>query len=123
MGWLQLRERAKQHRQQTKKRLAGDVNQPTVFSNAPVDRSDSYECVHEANDTPVTTGMDVRLIDMNNRIDIYAGNKPVGKLEAEHAQRMRSQQRLAERKGRSVQGRIGNVSKLTNTFTVSINEE
>jgi hypothetical protein len=55
--------------------------------------------------------------------NIYAGNKPVGQLDEGQAQLLREQQRPADRKDRSLMGRISHVSELTNTFTVDITEK
>jgi len=120
MGWQEQRERAKQFRQQTDKALANDIKQDTLLSRTRVARHQRYACVCETNGSPPSIGMEVRLIDMHDRIDVYVENQPVGQVEPAQAERMRKQQRFADRQGRSVLGCIAKVSKLSNGFSVQV---
>ena len=120
MGWQELRARAKQFQQQTDAALANDIKQDTLLSQAKVNRRRSYTCVSETNNSPPSVGMEVRLIDMRDRIDVYVNNEPVGQVDPSQADRMRKQQRFADRQGRSVIGRIAKVSKVTNGFSVTV---
>ncbi len=119
MGWQELRARAKQFQQQTDAALANDIMQDTLLSRAKVTRRRSYTCVSETN-SPPSVVMEVRLIDMHDRIDVYVNNQPVGQVDPSQADRMRKQQRFADRQGRSVLGRIAKVSKVTNGFSVTV---
>lgn len=120
MGWQELRARAKQFQQQTDAALANDIMQDTLLSRAKVTRRRTYTCVPETNSSPPSVGMEVRLIDMHDRIDVYVNNQPVGQVEPGQAERMRKQQRFAERHGRSVRGHIAKVSKVDNGFSVTV---
>ena len=81
MGWRELRARAKQFQQQTDAALANDIKQDTLLSRAKVTRRRSYDCVSETNSSPPSVGMEVRLIDMHDRIDVYVNNQPVGQVD------------------------------------------
>ena len=122
MGWQQMRERAKQYQQQTDGALANDILLDTLFSKSPVVRRQSYECLPDPSSSPPDVGTEVRIIDMNDRIDIYAKNQPIGEVDPTQAELMREQQRFAERKGRSVRGRVAKVSKLNNGFSVDVTD-
>jgi len=122
MGWQQQRERAKQFQQQTDAALANDIMQDSLLSRAKVVRRQSYGCVPEASTAPPEVGTEVHIIDMHDRIDIYASNQPVGQVDPAQAQLMREQQRFADRKGRSVRGRVAKISKLTNGFSVDVTD-
>ena len=121
MGWQQMRERAKQYQQQTDDALANDILQDSLFSKSPVVRRQSYGCVPEGS-TPPDVGTEVRIIDMHDRIDIYAKNQPIGQVESTQAQLMREQQRFADRKSRSVRGLVTKLSKLNNGFSVDVTD-
>jgi hypothetical protein len=120
MGWQELRERAKQFQQQTDAALANDIKQDTLLSRAKVSRRRSYACVSEISSGPPSVGGEVRLIDMHDRIDVYVNNRPIGQVDPTQAERMRKQQRFADRQGRSVLGRIAKVSSVTNGFSVTV---
>jgi hypothetical protein len=120
MGWQEQRERAKQFKQQTDAALTDDIKQDTLLSRASVTRRQSYACVSETNCGPPSVGGEVRLIDMHDRIDVYVNNRPVGQIDPAQAERMRKQQRFADREGRSVLGRIAKVSNVTNGFSVIV---
>lgn len=122
MGWQQQRERAKQFQQQTDTALANDILQDSLLSRTKVVRRRSYACVTEPNCAAPDVGTTVRIIDMRDRIDIYAGNQPVGQVVPAQAKLMREQERFAERQGRSVIGCVSKVSKLTNGFSVEVND-
>lgn len=122
MGWQQQRERAKQFEQQTDAALADDIFQDTLLSRAKVVRRQSYGCVPEASTTLPEVGTEVRIIDMQDRIDIYADNQPIGLVDPAQMQLMREQQRFADRKGRSVRGRVAKVSKVGNGFSVDVTD-
>jgi hypothetical protein len=120
MGWQQQRERAKQFQQQTDAALANDILQDTLFSRTKVVRRRSYVCIPEANCSPPDVGTEVRIIDMQDRIDVYSGNRPVGHVHPSQADLMREHEQLAERKGRSVRGRVTKVSKLIDRFSIEV---
>lgn len=122
MGWLQMRERAKQYGQQTDGALKNDILQDSLFSKSPIIRRQSYGCVSESGSVPPDVGTEVRIIDMHDRIDVYANNKPIGQVDARQAQIMREQQQFAKRNGRSVRGRIAKVSKFTNGFSIDVTD-
>lgn len=122
MGWHEQRERAKQFKQQIDGALPNDILQDSLLSKIPVVRRQSYGCVPEANGAPPDVGTPVRIIDMHDRIDIYADNQPVGQVDPAQAELMRQQQRFAERHGRSVRGRVAKVSKLTKGFSVDVTD-
>lgn len=122
MGWQEQRERAKQFQQQTDAALANDILQDNLLSRAKVVRRRTYPCVCETNGIPPSIGMEVRIIDMHDRIDVYVNNQPVGQVEPDQAERMRKQQRFAERNGRSVRGHIFKVSKVADGFSVLVSD-
>jgi hypothetical protein len=102
MGWHEMRERAKQYEQQTDGALTNDMLQDSLFSKSKVVRRQRYGCLHETSSPPPDVGTEVRIIDMHDRIDIYAKNQPIGQVDPAQAQLMREQQRFADRKGRPV---------------------
>jgi hypothetical protein len=122
MGWQQQRERAKQFQQQTDAALANDILQDSLLSRAKLFRRRSYECIPDANCTPPDIGTEVRIIDMHDRIEVYADNRPVGQVDPTQAELMREQEQFAERHGRSVLGRVTKVSKLSNRFSVEVTD-
>lgn len=122
MGWHELKKRAEQFKQQLDAEMAGKIMQPTLNYNAPVERRHSYECIREAGAAPLDIGDSVRIIDTPDGIDAYKGTQPVGQVDPAHVELMREQQRIPERQGRAVRGRVAHVSKLTNTFTVEVND-
>lgn len=122
MGWQQQRERAKQFQQQTDAALANDILQDNLLSRTNVVRRRSYACITEPDSNAPDVGTQVRIIDMRDRIDIYADNQPVGQVVPAQAELMREQERFAERKGRSVFGSVTKVSKVTNGFSVEVTD-
>ena len=120
MGWQQLRERAKQFQQQSDAALKNDILQDSLFSQTNVVRRRSYECFQEDDNPPPAIGIEVRIIDMHDRIDVYANNRPIGQVNPAQVEAMREQERFVERRGRSVSGRVTKVSKLKNRFSVEV---
>lgn len=122
MGWQEQRERAKQFQQQTDTALTNDILQDNLLSRTKVVRHRRYECVCETKGGPPSIGMEVRIIDMHDRLDVYVKNQPVGHVEPAQAERMRKQQRFADRDGRSVRGHIAKVSQVTNGFSIQVSD-
>ena len=120
MGWLELKKRAKQFKQQTDEAMLGDILRDNLKSKMPVTCRHSYECVRDRSAAPIEVGAPVRIIDMQDRLEIYAGVKPIGQVDPGQAEEMREQLGFSARKGRSVRGSIAQVSELTETFTVDV---
>jgi hypothetical protein len=122
MGWQQQRQRAKQFEQQTDEALATDILNDNLFSNTPVECSYTFECIRDPQEAPIKVGDQVRLIDLKDQIDVYRGTQPVGHVLPSQAELVRERLRLNQRSGRSVQGKVVDVSELTPTFNVSVGE-
>ncbi|MFO1514943.1 MAG: hypothetical protein U1F83_18890 [Verrucomicrobiota bacterium] len=122
MGWKDLKNRAEQFKQQTAAAREREKNQLKLDYHPTVTNRQSYECVPEAGATPPITGAVVRLINTPDGIDIYDGNRPVGQVSVQTVSILREQHGMVGRPGQSVQGRIADVSDLTNTFTVDISQ-
>jgi hypothetical protein len=121
MGWLQQRERAKQHQQQMDAALT-QVMLPNLFSGTKVVRRRSYACIFSIDEARPDLGTEVRIIDMHDQIDVYVGNTPIGYVDPAQVQLMREQEHFAERHGRSICGRITKVSKLANGFSIEVTD-
>ena len=120
MGWQQQKQRAKQFEQQTDEALATDILNDNLFSNTPVECNYTFECIREPQEAPIKVGDQVRLIDLKDQIDVYLGTQPVGHVLPSQAELVRERLRLNQRNGRSVQGKVVDVSELTPTFNVAV---
>jgi hypothetical protein len=120
MGWKEEKKRAKEFEQQTDEALATDILNDNLFSNMPVERHYTFECIREPQDAPVKVGDHVRLIDMKDQIEVYVRTQPVGHILPGLTELVREQLRLNQRKGRSVPGKVVDVSELTPSFNVCV---
>src|SRR6266511_2234146 len=122
MGMGEQKRRAKQFEQQSDEALAEGIKQENLFSKTPVECQHTYECIRESEAAPVNAGCPVRLVDMKDRIDVFVGTRPVGHVVTSQTEAMRAQLRLPERKGRAIRGHTVEVSELTPTFTVCVDQ-
>lgn len=119
MGMGQRRDLAKHFKQQTDQ-STGEAGEPDLFSDKPVEGRRTYECFREPPDSNVKEGARVKLVDMQNRIDVFVGVHSVGYVLPEAAEQLRGALRLAGRPGRSVSATIVEIGTLTPTFVVAV---
>jgi hypothetical protein len=120
MGWKEEKKLAKQFEQQTDEAVATEVLNDNLFSNMPVERHYTFECIREPQDAPVEVGDLVRLIDMKDQIEVYVRTQSVGYILPSLTELVREKLRLNQRKGRSVTGRVVGVSEITPSFNVCV---
>jgi hypothetical protein len=120
MGMGERKTRSKQFKQKTDETGQTEIHDPNLFSEKPVEGDLTIECVREPEDAPVEAGQSVRLVDMKTRIDVFRGVKTIGYVVTGQLENLRATLRLPDRKGRSIQGRVIEVSELTPTFIVHI---
>src|ERR1017187_8444889 len=121
MGMGERKKRAKDFKQQTDKAVE-DVKQNNIFTTKLTESELTYECIREPEDAPIKIGVAVRLIDMEKRIDVFAGVNSVGYLMPTLVQVLRSKLKLTQRPGRSIGAQVIAVSDVTATFVVRVNK-
>ena len=122
MGMGERKLRAKQFTQKTDEVVAEEVKETNLFSKTLVECDLTYECVRDPEDAPVQVGNAVRLVDLRERIDVFIGLNSVGYIVTSQVETLRRALRLTERKGRSIKGRVIEVSEITPTFIVQVKE-
>jgi hypothetical protein len=100
-----------------------DSQQTTDDGNehdVPVETVQAYECVRQPSDLEVAKGTKVRLLDMKDEILVFRGTQNIGYVAPGQDDLLRSDVRLAERKGRSIRGVVVEVSEITPSFFVNV---
>jgi len=120
MGMGQRKALAKAFKQHTDKAVNEEVKRADLFSGKTVESELAVECYREPEDAPIKAGERARLVDMRDRIDVFVGYVSVGYVMPSLVDGLRAKLKLEERSGRSVKGRVAEVSDLTATFVITI---
>lgn len=120
MGMGERKRRAEQFKQKMKKKRDDDINEDNLFSKMTVESVLMYECFREPEDAPMKVGNTVKLIDMRDSILVFIGVRPVGQVITSQVDTLRNTLLLSRRRGRSVRGRIVEISGITATFVVQL---
>ena len=120
MGMGERKLRAKQSTQTTAEAGEKEIHEPNLFSEKPVESDLTIECMREPEDSAVVVDDAVLLIDMKEEIGVFKKMKPIGCVVASQVDTLRATLELAERKGRSIPGRVIQVSEITPTFIVHV---
>jgi hypothetical protein len=115
------KKRAKGFKETTDKSKSEEIDQPGLFSDKVVESDLTCECFRDPEDSAVAVGEKVRLIDMRDRIDVFARLCVIGHVVSSKVDELRHKLRLGSRKGRSIGAVVIEVSDLTATFVVRIN--
>ncbi len=118
MGVGLRKARAKAFKQKTDKAVADEIRQDSLFSSKLVESELTVECFHEPEDAPVEVGDKAKLVDMQEKIEVFVRMRTVGYVIPSQTASLRSMLKLEQRRGRSVQARVIDVSELTPTFSV-----
>jgi hypothetical protein len=122
MGMGEKKERAKNFKQQTDRAVAEEVREAGLFSGGTVSSAVSIECFLDPENTVVTVGTRVRLIDLRNRIDVFVETTSIGYVLPSLVSELREKFGLEDRTSRSIGGQISEISELTPTFIVTITQ-
>ena len=117
MGVGEQKARAEAFEQKTDKAYDAEIAQAGLFAKS-VETAFIVECMRDPQDVTLDAGTEVRLVDMQNRIDVFVKFESVGYVI--DSESLRAQMGIDQTKARSLQGTIVEISVITPTFMVRL---
>lgn len=109
--------------QHVARQLAGQLQQPELAFSGGVVESCLIDCERDPEDSPIVIGENVKLVDLKDNIDVFSGTRRIGLVAPHHLEMTREKFNLTSRPGRSISGKVHEVSDLTAGFLVVLNNE